>query len=173
VTAAEIYAHASTLGVRITLAEDGTVRCKAQQGLLTPELVQALRAMKEELRAYLQAWAQPPEAAQAVIPRGDAPNPFAGRSWRTWVTGNIPATGLLVTAVLQEPKYRDVPTPPKTFLGLACSTKPCKQYQETLPSGRVVSRRFAPTTQCIHCRTSLWKEQERRAKKQGIYEEEV
>jgi len=147
-TAVELYEHATTRGVRMTLAEDGSVRCKAPQGILTPELVTALRAVKDELAAYLYRLAQPPDGASTIIPQVDNPYPFATRSWRTWVTGSTPAMGL---PPLPEPTYRDVPTPCKTYLGYPCETKACQWLVGTLPSGRQVSLRFAPSRLCVGC----------------------
>jgi hypothetical protein len=68
--------------------------------------------------------------------------PDAGRSYRQWVTGTIPQTTTTHMAEpLPPPKYHDIPSPCRTYLGTACATKACQ-------GNRV---RFQRTGLCARC----------------------
>ena len=47
-----------TLGVTLTPLPDGTVRCRAPKGVLTPVLVDAMRQHKPELHALVEEWSE-------------------------------------------------------------------------------------------------------------------
>jgi hypothetical protein len=133
-TPADLFACLCERGVTLTPTADGAVRVKAPVGVLTPELVEDMRACK----AALWVFARPAQSPVKAIPR-------------TWVTGSVPPNGsALVGAPLPEATIHDTPTPPRTALGAPCTTKGCKPVA-TSPSGRPLSRYYRPTGQCSAC----------------------
>ena len=63
-TAVDLLHHLYEQGVILTPSPDGTVRCRALKGVLTPELVDAMRQHKRELHAMVEEWSERAAIAQ-------------------------------------------------------------------------------------------------------------
>jgi hypothetical protein len=57
-TALALLQQLSELGVVLTPHPDGTVRCRAPRGVLTPELVDAMRQHKTALHELVEEWSE-------------------------------------------------------------------------------------------------------------------
>jgi hypothetical protein len=55
-TARDVLQHLQEHGVSLTPSPDGTVRCRAPKGVLTPALVDVMRQHKAELHALGEAF---------------------------------------------------------------------------------------------------------------------
>jgi hypothetical protein len=120
--------HLQASGVELTPSPDGSLRCRAPQGVLTPPLVEAMRMAKAALVALLTEG--PPQAA-TVAP-----------DYRQWQTGRVPQTSTgIITAPLPPPKYHDTPKPCRTSIGRPCPKKACKGHRT----------RFSPSGLCTSC----------------------
>jgi hypothetical protein len=74
----------------------------------------------------------------------EEPTPAANgtRSYRQWMTGNVPQTATIPLAKpLPPPKYHDAPSPCRTYIGRPCPKKAC--------AGNRV--RFQRTGMCTRC----------------------
>ena len=131
-TAPELLDHLQDMGVALSLAPEGQLRCLAPRGVLTPALAEALREAKAALVALL--------AEESATP----PEPM--RSYRQWRSGHIPQTAKIPMAEpLPEAKYSDKPSPCKTYVGRPCTVKACTGNRT----------RFWPTRMCTQCWTRL------------------
>jgi hypothetical protein len=64
------------------------------------------------------------------------------RSFREWVTGSLPSTATTpMKTPLPAPKYRDHPSPCRSYIGRACPKRACQGDR----------RRFARTGMCVRC----------------------
>jgi hypothetical protein len=52
------------LGVSLTPSSDGTLRCRAPKGVLTPALVEKMREHKPELHGLVESWSERAAIAQ-------------------------------------------------------------------------------------------------------------
>jgi hypothetical protein len=57
-TALALLQQLQALGVVLTPSPDGTVRCRAPQGVLTPALVEVMHQHKSELHALVEEWSE-------------------------------------------------------------------------------------------------------------------
>lgn len=73
-TALDLLQQLHELGVMMTPSPDGTVRCRAPKGVLTPALREAIRARKAEVLDLLEEFGE--RAAileiEAYLPRAEA-----------------------------------------------------------------------------------------------------
>src|SRR5262245_48225055 len=80
-TVGDLVQHLSARGVRMTPHSDGTLRCRAPKGVLTPALVDAMRQHKAELHALVEAWSE--RAAMAEYDGGLSRLKAEALAWRT------------------------------------------------------------------------------------------
>jgi hypothetical protein len=107
---------------------------KQAEALLLATVMPAACDREEEFRP-LPALPLPP-ALPAAVPVS------VERSYRQWVTGNIPQTATIPLAEpLAPPKYHDRPSPCKTYVGRPCEKKACQGHRT----------RFAPSGLCTSC----------------------
>ena len=57
-TLLDLLHHLHEHGVILLPSPDGTVRCRAPKGVLTPALVDAMRQHKPELHALVEEWSE-------------------------------------------------------------------------------------------------------------------
>jgi hypothetical protein len=57
-TALDILRHLHERSVVLTPSPDGTVRCRAPKGVLTPALVDTMRQRKAALHELVEAWSE-------------------------------------------------------------------------------------------------------------------
>ena len=57
-TALDLLRHLSERRMVLTASPDGTVRCRAPKGVVTPPLVDAMRQHKAELYGLVEAWSE-------------------------------------------------------------------------------------------------------------------
>jgi len=152
-TAELLYQTLLDAGVSLSYLPWGRLRYSAPKGVLLPPL----RAAMAEHKAALALLAR--DAALAALPV------------RTWVVGATLTTQTLGVITLGAPTHAAVPTPCTTYLGQACGVKACQWLVGTLPSGRRVSLRFAPSRLCVGCHERRMANWRRKGKRQTPEEE--
>ena len=83
-TTLDLFQQLGTLGVRMTLHPDGTLRCRAPKHVLTPDLVDTMRQHKSELHVLVEAWSE--RAAIAEYCGGLARAEAERLAWRCVLT---------------------------------------------------------------------------------------
>ncbi len=73
-TLLDLLHHLHEHGVILLPSPDGTVRCRAPKGVLTPALVDAMRQHKPELHALVEEWSERAAIAECCggLSRADA-----------------------------------------------------------------------------------------------------
>jgi len=148
-SAADLLTQLATLGVTLTAPAADRLVYRAPRGVLTPDLLQAMREAKAALCALLRP-----------------PAPVCAADYRVWVTGKIPSSSMLTTP-LPEPIYHDGPSPPQTSLGRPCTVKGCKPT-DLFPTGQPASRYYRPSGVCVQCYARLDKRTSEKGFSHGV-----
>jgi hypothetical protein len=145
-TAAELLAQLTALGVSLAPDQDGKVQYVVQGRDIPPRLKALIRTYKGELLALLVTHTPAPPEPQGA----PAPSPY-----RRWVTGGAP--GAFATYTLAAPLYQTTRHAPVTYWGEACSKKTCTPSV----SAAGHSLRFFPSDTCVSC-WDRWDKQTKR-----------
>jgi hypothetical protein len=142
-TASDVLTYLETRRVRLALAPEGQLLCRAPRGILTMVLQGTIKTCKEPLTTLLTSGEDTPVPTGVSLPELDYSR------FVTWQTGKVPVSATPMEK-LPPPTYHDVPSAPETVLGRPCPKKGCKP-DATFTSGQPASMYYRRTRLCVAC----------------------
>jgi hypothetical protein len=143
-TAQDVLTSLEAMQVRLSLTANGHLHCTAPRGVLTRVLQGAIKTCKPALTQLLTTGEDTELPTDVSLPAIDYSR------FRTWRTGQVPASAQMMTEPLPEPRYHDVPGVPETVLGPPCWKQGCDPNAIST-QGRPLSTYYRRTRLCVRC----------------------